>query len=327
MAQKTNSFNLDDILTQYSAEKKEEMVATGVPPIDLLLGGGISIGSVYAFWAGKGAGKSTISIQIAKAFLEEGYSVAHIDVEKALTPMQQRNFGVRKYVESGQFMHLTATTYVQADEICQALCKSASERGIKLIILDSETMLMAKLPEDTNVADLQPGTSARQAVPFLNKLKSSAYENGVSVIIISHARANIGATTPYSPKDNMAGGYALQHVPDAIVQIKAGAKIGEDKTQPIGQTITITTDKNKFAPPFRKVEAPFMFGKGVDCRRFLIDWAVGAGIIARSGSRYEFDDKKYNGISQVYSMDEIYVSKLAGYWQEYLQNEIQSQWG
>ena len=49
--------------------------------------------------------------------------------------------------------------------------------------------------------------------------------------------------------------------------------------------------KNKLAPPFRKVEFDIRYGKGIDAIGDLLDRAVEAGIVEKSGAYYRFQGK------------------------------------
>lgn len=57
MAKKSNELTLDDIISQYSADKQETFINTDIYTIDGLLGGGVSPGAMYAIWGPQGSGK------------------------------------------------------------------------------------------------------------------------------------------------------------------------------------------------------------------------------------------------------------------------------
>lgn len=302
MAKKVNQSSLGDLLNKYSAEREEPMIPTGLRVIDKILGGGITPGCMYAMWGVQGSGKSTVALQIAKSFLRRGDRVMWIDVEKALNKNQQEAFGVRKYVEDNILIHVTAATYSDADDLTSAVSKD-EELNIKLVVIDSESMLLPKIGDDQSVADNQPGQKARQCSLWLTKVKDSFYRKGISCIVLSHARANISMTAnPYAPQEKIAGGYALKHIPDCIIQVQPGQKFG-DKERPAGQVVHITSEKNKFTSPFVKYDFKLFFGTGIKKSVELIEEAVAKGIITQSGSFFKLPNgETIRGTENLYNM-------------------------
>lgn len=290
---------LESVLNKYSAEREESLIPTGLYSIDSVLGGGLCPGGMYALWGPPGSFKSTIALQIAKSYCKRGEKVVFVDVEKALNLNQQEAFGVRKYVEDGTLIHVTVDTYVQVDELCMAVASDSSD--IKLVIVDSETQLLPKIGEDAVVDSNQPGLKAKQGSVWLNKMKSSFYYKGITSIILCHARANLNMQSMYGPTTKMAGGYATLHIPDCIVQFQPGQKFG-DKLAPSGVEVHISTDKNKFAAPFKRVDVKCWYSKGIKKSVELIDRAIAEGIIKQSGSFFTFGDKTVRGTEALYSM-------------------------
>ena len=298
MAKKESS--LASILNQYNAEKEETFIPTGVLPIDEILGGGLTPGGMYCAWGPPGSFKSTVSMQIAKSYCKRGDKVVIIDVEKALNQQQQETFGVREYVLNGTLIHVTVETYAQADELCLAIA-SEKDSGIKLVIVDSETQLMPKMGEDVQVDSNQPGVKAKQSSVWITKMKAAFYNAGITSIILAHARANLNMTSPYGPSTKMAGNYATLHVPDAIIQFLPGQKFG-DKLAPEGVVCHISTDKNKFAPPFKRVDAKCYYGVGVKKSVYLVDWALENGVIEKNGSFFNVNGQSIRGTEALYNM-------------------------
>lgn len=282
--------SLNALLKNYDAEKPEEFLPTGIETIDTILGGGISRYGVYCIWGEQGSGKSTIAIQIMKSFLKRGERCVFIDIERALNTNQQNSYGIRKYVEDGTLLHMTASTFSQVDQITSAIARD-KEADIKLVVVDSTSMITPKLDDDFDVAGQQPGQKARQCGNWLTKLKGQFYEAGITAILINHARANIsmGASNPYAPASQMEGGYAMYHIPDVILEISAGSKLGE-KGALDGQVIHLQTSKNKFTRPFQKYDSKLWFGVGIKRSVELIDNCLASGLIRQSGAFYYIPD-------------------------------------
>lgn len=286
MAKKSGGASLNELINKYSAEAEVEFKPTGLRAIDTMLGGGICPGSMIGMWGPQGSGKSTIAAQILKGFCKRGEKAIWIDVENALNKNQQESFGLRKYVEDGTLLHVTAATYAEADDLTTAVAND-TEMNIKLVVVDSESQLLPKIAEEQRVDDNQPGQKARQASVWLTKVKSLFARKGITMIVLFHARANINMTAnPYAPATKQAGGYAALHIPDAILQMQPGQKGGEDKDKPSYQIVHLTSDKNKFAPPFTKVDFKMWFGFGIKKSVELIDEAREKGVITMSGAGF-----------------------------------------
>lgn len=299
MAKKESS--LASMLQQYSAEKEEKTIPTGILPIDEILGGGLVPGGMYCAWGSPGSFKTTVALQIAKSYCKRGDKVVFIDVEKAFNVQQQETFGLREYVLDGTLIHLTVETYAQADELCLAIASEVNS-GIKLVIVDSETQIMPKMGEDVQVDSNQPGVKAKQSSVWITKAKAAFYNAGITSIILAHARANLNMTSPYGPTTKMAGNYATLHVPDAIIQFLPGQKFG-DKLAPDGVVCHISTDKNKFASPFKRVDVKCYYGVGIKKSVYLIDWALANNVIEKNGSFFSVNGKSIRGTEALYSME------------------------
>ena len=71
----------------------------------------------------------------------------------------------------------------------------------------------------------------------------------------------------------------------SIKQIGQGAEIVGNKTR-------VKIVKNKFAPPFKKVEFPIIFGVGISHFDLLVEIAVEHDIVNRSGSWFSYGETK-----------------------------------
>lgn len=310
MVKKKEEINIQDIISTYGVSRDCEMVSTGSIVMDAVLGGGVALGNMYAFWGNAGSGKSTLAFNIVRRFCKAGKKVCFVDVEKALNSKQQTAFKLLEFVENGMLTILTADNYADVYTICKAVSKSGE---YSLIVVDSETMINESIPEDVDITTGRMGQKSLQASRTLNALKPLLYNNNVASIWLSHARANIDIMAGlYAPKEKMAGGYALRHVPDVILQISPGQKLKDDGDALVGITVHLQTEKNKFTRPFQKFDVKVFFGKGINPRVEVVDLAVMQGLVVKEGRGYLLPDSTKVSSKGLYDLSNEQLSELKG---------------
>ena len=309
---KKDDISIDDLIEEYSSNGEMVMHSTGIRAFDAMLGGGLLEGAMYGFWGEQGTGKSSLCAQIARKFCEEGYPVLYIDSEKSLNDVQKKIYGLTEYCENRTLLHFDkVVTVKQCDEVCSKLIK---KNAVKLIIIDSETELLAKTADELDVEKQVVGEHARQSQIMLSKLKCGVHLNNLIAIVMFQARANIQLNPTYGASDKkQAGGFAGKHVPDAIIQIGKGSAIKDSENKKIGHVMRISCEKNKIAPP-TTIEQDFIYGIGISNRIGVIDAAIERGFIEISGRTYILGNgSKYIGKKALYDMtdeDFDYLDKI-----------------
>ena len=130
-------------------------------------------------------------------------------------------------------------------------------------------------------------------------------------IWLCHARANITMSlNPYQDKEKQAGGFGIKHIPDLILRIQAGQKLKDgDKIQ--GQILHLMADKNKFTKPFQSIDVKIFFGRGIDRRAEVVDFAIAQGLIKQSGSFFTLPDgSTIRGTAALYEMEGSVLSEI-----------------
>ena len=266
---------------------KIEVIPTGAINLDAALGiGGIPRGRVTEIYGPEASGKTTLALHCVAESQKQDGVVAFIDVEHALDPIYAGNIGV----DIENMLLSQPDGGEQALEIVETLVRS---NAIDLIVIDSVAALVPRAEIEGNMGDVHVGLQARLMSQALRKLTAIISKSNTSVIFINQTRMKIGVPAYVNP-ETTTGGVALKFYSSvrmevrrigSIKQIGQGAEIVGNKTR-------VKIVKNKFAPPFKRVEFPIIFGIGISRFDLLVELAVEYDIVNRSGSWFSYGDTK-----------------------------------
>ncbi|MBM4404274.1 MAG: recombinase RecA [Candidatus Cloacimonetes bacterium] len=289
-----------------------DVIPTGALNLDIALGiGGIPKGRITEIFGAEASGKTTLSLHIAAEAQKQGGSVAFIDAEHALDVKYARTLGVQ--VDS--LLLSQPDGGEQALEIAETLVRS---NAIDLIIVDSVAALVPRQEIEGNMGDSHVGLQARLMSQALRKLTAIVSKSNTAVIFINQTRMKIGAP-PYVNPETTTGGVALKFYSSVRIEVRnAGAiKSTGAENQVVGARTRVKVLKNKFAPPFKTVEFPIIFGQGISHLDIIVDMATNLDIIKKSGSWFSYGEIR---LGQGLDKTKIYLSENAS-----LKAEIEAQ--
>jgi len=260
-----------------------DVIPTGSISLDLALGvGGYPRGRIVEVYGPESSGKSTLCLHAVAEMQKMGGIAAYVDAEHALDPVYAKNIGVNV----GDLLISQPDTGEQALEIVETLTRSG---GIDLIVVDSVAALTPRAEIEGEMDQQHMGLQARLMSHALRKLTAIVAKSNTTVIFINQIRQKIGIV--FGNPETTPGGLALKFYSSVRLEIRRAAQI-QSGDKIIGNRTKAKVVKNKVAAPFRTAEFDIIYNEGISKMADLINTGVTLGVVAKSGSWYNFGEQK-----------------------------------
>lgn len=196
-----------------SLKKDNPRMATGMPEVDAVLGGGIVTGSVALIAGQPGIGKSTLLLQLA-SLISGKNRVLYVSGEESdhQVGMRARRLGADKST------NLQLATSTSADDIAATV----ASKQYDLVIVDSiQTLVMQGVSS-------APG-SVSQITNSASALLNAGKQTNTAVVLVGHV----------TKEGMIAGPKVLEHIVDVVLQLEGDA---------YGGFKVLRATKNRFGP-------------------------------------------------------------------------------
>lgn len=260
-----------------------DAIPTGALTLDLALGiGGLPRGRVVEIFGPEASGKTTLTLCAIREVQKKGGVAAFIDAEHAFDSSYAKIVGVNL----DELLISQPDTGEQALEIAETLVRS---NAIDLVVVDSVAALTPRAEIEGEMGDSHVGLQARLMSQALRKLTGAISKSKTCVIFINQLREKIGVM--FGSPETTPGGRALKFYSSVRLDVRRIQSLKEGD-QVIGGRVRVRVVKNKVSPPFKEAEFDLLHTEGISKAGAVIDAAVNAGIIAKSGTWMSFKDEK-----------------------------------
>ena len=179
-------------------------IASGVPELDALLGGGPLRGTSTLFSGPAGSGKTTITMQYIDAACRRGENCTVYEFDERIGTLLTRarafNLDLRSHLESGRLViQQIDPAELSPGEFATLVRREVERRAARLIVIDSLNGYLAAMPQE------------QQLILQMHELLSYLGQQGVTTFIINPQSGVMG---------NMQTSVEISYVADAVVLLR-----------------------------------------------------------------------------------------------------------
>jgi len=278
------------VLAGDAPELNMSRISTMIPPLDLLLGGGLPRRRSVLLFGAESSGKSFLAQKLCVACQRQGLKSVYVDVEKCFEPVWGQTLGLNITDRDTFVVAQPGTGEAAVDVVSGAL-----EQEVDLIVLDSIAALIPTKLLESEAENVFVGLLARLVNPAIGRWSQMNVKT--VLVLINQIRDVIGSPIH---EERFPGGVTQKYASSLTIRVRRHGWITEGNERK-GFPMFMRIEKSKVpgATPWTTCEIPFLYDGSLDVVESLINVAIAKDIIRQDGAHYYFLDQKIYGRNNV----------------------------
>jgi len=310
--------SLDELVSDVKAVLKNELtvlkdverwIPTGIPQLDLALGGGLPLGRMICFIGAKSVGKSTLGVHcLAQIQKHDGIGLG-LDVERSnlKTRCEAQGLDMTRYlacqpesldtyeevdIDNGKKVKVKGAFDIMEDVI--RVVRKKDKDALIGVVLDSVAGSSVASEIEADIGKAGMGAHSRILSQAFRKIMPVVHDMNCILILVNQLKQKIGVM--FGSPDTYIGKNPIDFHSAITLEMNRGKTFPEAaKDEDAEGIITkVYVSKNKVGRPFARVEYITFFDRGIDTLwesiSFLRTYSTRLGT---SSGYYEWDGKKY----------------------------------
>ena len=274
------------------------VISTQCAQLDEAIGRqGVPLGRLTILHGPEGCGKTTLALHLVSECQQMGGVAVYLDKEYKLDFDYAKKLGVdldRLFLRQPDTLEQAFEFSAAAIRHAAALRERLGRRVPVLIVLDSMNAAITKAQLEGDWDSDHYAPQARVFSKNLPRLMPKVYKDDVALVWVSQVRKKMNVT--FGNDEELAGGQSPRFYASLIIHIKRIGALKKDDEAFANITLAKVT-KNQVAPPFKKAQFIIRYGYGIDNERSILELAVKASAVDKSGAWYSFEGERLgNGL-------------------------------
>jgi len=269
-------------------------ISTGSTLLDLAIKDGIPLGRLTEIIGEEASGKTTILTSILKQTQLAGGVAILFDSEAAFDSERAKELGINV----DELIYFQPDTLEEFFETTIKIIKSirAAHTTIPVVIgLDSVAGISTKaeLEGEFSLDGASWALHAKLLAKGFRKIIRYLSKEKIALVVTNQLKEKMSATHYFQRQLDSYGGKAIKYHSSVRILLEkiSPIKISEDIK---GNIIHIKIKKNKVGKPFKRVDIPLFFDRGIEDGESLIDFLLKKGIIISTKKKLIFGDQEYS---------------------------------